>query len=456
MRHIVVMSLSASAGLVSIFLVDFVDLFFISLLGQAELAAAVGFAGTLLFFNMSITIGLMIAMSALAAQRIGRGEPDEARRIATSVVAVGIVIGILIGCAFWLSAPTLLDLIGAVGETKALAVRYLRIVVPTLPIMALAMVCSGLLRAHGDARRAMNATLAAGAVNAVLDPILIFGLGLGLDGAAFASVAARLAMAATAIYPIIRHYGGFARFEISHFRADLRPIFSIAAPAILTNVATPVGAFIVTRAIAPFGDVAVAGYAVVGRLTPLAFCVIFALSGAVGPIIGQNFGARDYPRVRETLNKAMLFTGAYTAAMWVVLLLLNGIVASWFGLAGEGRVLVFWFAAIVAPLFFFNGALFIANSAFNNLNRPVWSTWLNWGKNTIGVAPFVWVGAMWGNAPGALIGQAVGGVFFGLVGVWLGFRLITSYEKGAADPDKGSPVKLMRPRPTPPLSSPRA
>ena len=148
MRHIVVMSLSASAGLVSIFLVDFVDLFFISLLGQAELAAAVGFAGTLLFFNMSITIGLMIAMSALAAQRIGRGETDEARRIATSVVAVGIIIGVVIGGAFWLSAPALLDLIGAVGETKALAVRYLRIVVPTLPVMALAMVCSGLLRAH--------------------------------------------------------------------------------------------------------------------------------------------------------------------------------------------------------------------------------------------------------------------------------------------------------------------
>ncbi len=456
MRHIVVMSLSASAGLVSIFLVDFVDLFFISLLGQAELAAAVGFAGTLIFFNMSITIGLMIAMSALAAQRIGRGETDEARRIATSVVTVGVVIGVVIGVAFWLSAPLLLDLIGAVGETKALAVRYLRIVVPTLPIMALSMVCSGLLRAHGDARRAMNATLAAGAVNAVLDPIFIFGLGLGLDGAAYASVAARVAMAVTALYPIIKHYGGFARFDANQFRGDLKPIFGIAAPAILTNIATPVGGFIVTRAIAPFGDAAVAGYAVVGRLTPLAFCVIFALSGAVGPIIGQNFGAGDYPRVRETLRNAMLFTGAYTAIMWVVLLLLNGLVADWFGLEPAGRTLVFWFAVFVTPLFFFNGALFIANAAFNNLNRPIWSTWLNWGKNTIGVAPFVWFGAMSGGASGVLIGQAVGGIFFALLGIWLGFRLIAGYESGGADPDKGSTIKLMRPRSTSPFSSPRA
>ena len=455
MRHIIVMALSASAGLVSIFLVDFVDLFFIALLGKAELAAAVGFAGTLLFFNMAITIGLMIAMSALAAQRIGRGEEQEVRRIATSVVTVGLILGVIVGAGFWLGAPYLLDMIGAVGETKALAVRYMRIVVPTLPVMALSMVCSGLLRAHGDARRAMNATLAAGAVNAVLDPILIFGLGLGLDGAALASVAARLAMAATALYPILKHYGGFAPFDREHFRRDLAPIFSIATPAILTNIATPVGTMIVLRAIAPFGDSAVAGFAVISRLTPLSFCVIFALSGAVGPIIGQNFGARDYGRVRETLRKAMIFTGAYTLLMWGVLFASYGFIANQFGLTGDGRTLVFWFAAAVAPLFFFNGMLFVANASFNNLNRPIWSTWLNWGKNTIGVAPFVWAGAALAGAPGVIIGQAAGGVFFGILGVWLGFRLIGAYENGRADPEKGSKAKLIRPRPTPPLSSPR-
>ena len=455
MRHVVVMSLASSVGLVSIFLVDFLDLYFISLLGQAELAAAVGFAGTLIFFNMSITIGLMIAMSALAAQRIGRGEPEEARRIATSVTVAGVILASIIAIGFWITAPNLLDLIGAVGETKDLAVRYLRIVVPTLPIAVLGMTASGLLRAHGDARRAMNATLAAGAVNAVLDPVFIFGLGLGLDGAALASVAARIAMAITAILPVYRHYGGFAPFDGAHFRRDLGPIFAIATPAILTNIATPVGSIFVTRALAPYGDEAVAGYAVVTRLMPLAFCVIFSLSGAVGPIVGQNFGAREYGRVREALRNAIKFTVGYTLLIWVVLVALHGTIADQFGLSGHGRTLVFWFAVAVTPLFFFNGALFISNATFNNLNRPVWSTWLNWGRNTIGIIPLVFAGSALFGAPGVLIGQALGGVFFGIFGVWLGFRLITAYETGAADPEKGSTVKLMRARPTPPLSSPR-
>jgi MATE family, multidrug efflux pump len=455
MRHITVMSLSASAGLVAIFLVDFVDLYFISLLGQKELAAAVGFAGTLIFFNISVTIGFMIAMSALAAHRIGRGDDEDARRIATSVAVVSVLLAIGIAVAFWIAAPALLKLLGAAGETKALATRYLRIVVPALPVSAMAMVCSGLLRAHGDARRAMNATLASGAVNAVLDPILIFGLALGLDGAAYASVAARFAMLATALYPVIRHYGGFAPFDAARFRRDLTPIFAITIPAVLTNVATPVGTAIVLRAIAPFGDATVAGYAVIARLTPLAFCVIFALSGAVGPIVGQNFGAGNYPRVRETLGKAIIFTGIYTLGMWAALFLLYGVIAAQFGLLEDGRVLIFWFAVVVTPLFFFNGMLFVTNAVFNNLNRPVWSTMLNWGRNTLGVAPFVWLGASWAGAPGVLIGQAIGGIFFALLALWLGFRLTDDYASGHADPDKGWKIPLMRARPTPPLSSPR-
>ena len=451
MRHVVVMSLSASLGLLSIFIVDFVDLYFISLLGESALAAAVGFAGTLIFFNMSITIGLMIAMSALAARKIGEGDEAGARLVATNVLVFGLVIGVVISALFWIYTPALLDMIGAVGQTKDYAVSYLRIVVPSMPIMVTAMVCSGLLRAHGDARRAMMATLIAGAVNAVLDPILIFGLGLGLEGAAWASVAARIAMTVTAVLPILRIYGGFAPFELPRFLNDLRLIVGIAAPAILTNIATPVGNVIVTRAIAPYGDAVMAGYSVIGRLTPLAFCVIFALSGAVGPIIGQNFGAKNYPRVRETFLKSLYFTAAYTLIVWVLLSVLNNLIAAQFSLREEGRILMNYFVWIVAPLFFFNGVLFIANASFNNLNRPTWSTWLNWGKNTIGVAPFVWLGAAWAAAPGVLVGQALGGIFFALLGVWLTFRLVDDFESGRADPGKAWRPSFMRPRPTPPF-----
>ncbi|MEM7767145.1 MAG: MATE family efflux transporter [Pseudomonadota bacterium] len=436
MRHIAVMALSASVGLVSIFLVDFVDLVFIAMLDDPSLTAAVGFASTLLFITFSVTLGLTIAVSALAARMIGAGNADEARALATSAMVFGVGLSVVVSLVFWAAAPSLLGLIGATGDTLEHATRYLRIVVLAMPISTFGLMASGLLRAHGDARRAMMVTLSAGAVNAVLDPIFIFALGLGLEGAAYASVCARFATAITAGLPILRHYGGFAPFNAARFRLDIKPILGLAVPAILTNIATPIGNSVVTRVIAPFGDEAVAGFAVIGRLMPLTFCVIFALSGAVGPIIGQNFGAGNFDRVRGTLMRAALFAMGYVAAAWAVLIVLQGPIATLFQLDADGRAIVFWFALLGAPLFVFNGLLFISNAAFNNLKRPLWSSLLNWGRNTLGIAPFVIAGAAIGGAPGVIVGQGVGGIAFGVLGLWLALRLVDHYGSGRADPDR--------------------
>lgn len=446
MRHIVIMSTSASVGLAAVFLVDFADFAFISMLNDNSLMAAVGYAGTMLYFTFSASIGLMIAGGALAAQKIGQGDEAEARRIMTSVIVFGLIISGTIAGIVYAFAPSLIAFLGAEGETATHAISYLRIVVLAMPIGAMAMMCSGLLRAHGDARRSMTVTLSGAATNAVLDPIFIFALGLGLEGAAYASVVSRFAMMATALYPVFKHYGGLAKIEPPRVLKDISPIMAIAVPAVLTNIATPIGNIIVTKAISPFGDAVFAGYTAVGRITPLAFCVIFALSGAVGPIIGQNFGAKNYPRVRATLIKAVQFTAAYTLLAWILLILLNGIVSNAFNLNDGGANLVFWFALAVAPLFIFNGTLFISNAAFNNLRRPLYSTALNWGKNTLGVLPFVIIGAQIGGAPGVLIGQAIGGVAFGCLGLWLAYRLVNKYEDGSSDPDRGFKFPLMRRR----------
>jgi len=455
MRHVTTMALSSSVGLLSVFLVDFADLYFISLLGQAELAAAVGFAGTVSFFVFSITIGLAIAIGALVAPRLGAGRRDEAREVATSVLLVGVAFSAGIAAVTVWQAAALVTLLGATGETHRLAVDYLHIVLPAIPLGALGIMCSSILRAHGDARRAMQVTLWAGGVNAVLDPLLIFGLGLGLDGAALATVAARAAMALAAVLAVQRHCGGFAVPRPARVVADLAPMLAIAGPAVLTNVATPIGNAVVTRFIAVHGDAAVAAYAVVGRLTPLVFCTLFAVSGAVGPIVGQNAGAERYDRVREALVRSLQFVALAVLAAWAFLLLARPWIVSGFGLDAQGATIVFWFIVLAAPLFFFNGALFVANGAFNNLRRPLWATWLNWGRNTIGVLPFVWAGSTLGGAAGVLVGQALGGLVFGVLATWLSYRLVAGYASGRLDATGHRLPALERARPDAPFSSPR-
>ena len=427
-RHITVMALTSSVGLMAVFVVDLVDMLFIAMLGKAELAAAVGYAGAILFFTSSFGIGMAIATGALVARALGSGDDDLARRRATTSLLYGVAFGSLFALAVWLSLVPLTALLGATGETQDLAIGFLQIVIPSLPMMLVGMVGGAILRAHGAARTAMMATITGGVVNAVLDPILIFGLDLELTGAAIASFAARVAIGVAALIPILRHYGGLTRPTRDDLRADLAPILTLALPAILTQLATPIGQAYVTRAMAEFGEDAVAGMAVVARLIPVSFGVIFALSGAIGPIIGQNYGAERFDRVSRAYRDGLIFTAIVVVAISTILFLLRGVIADLFQLDGVARDLIFLFCGPLALAWYFNGMLFVSNAAFNNLGRPLYSTGLNWGRHTAGTIPFVILFVAWLGAPGVLIGQALGGVLFGLLSAALALRVIARHD----------------------------
>lgn len=424
MRHITVMSLTASVGLMAVFSVDFVSMIYIAWLGNAELAAAIGYAGAILFFTTSVGIGMSIAAGALVARALGAADARLARERATTALLHGIWVGCAFALAVWLALGPLVRLLGAAGETERLAIHFLAIVVPSLPFLMVGMIGGAILRAHGDARRAMMCTIYGALANAALDPVLIFGFGWDLTGAAIASVIARVVIGATALLPIIRHHGGFERPTTAVLLADLRPVMAIAVPAILTQIATPVGQAYVTRAMAAFGEAAVAGMAIAGRMTPVAFGVIFALSGAIGPIIGQNYGAGQMDRVREAFREGLKFTAVVVLGVSALLFLLRGPIADLFLAQGTTRQIVFLFCGPLSLLFFFNGAIFVANAACNNLGRPFQSTMVNWGRHTIGTVPFVILLSLWFGAAGVLIGQGLGGIVFAGVAIWQAERAI--------------------------------
>ena len=123
MRHVAVMSLTSSVGLMAIFAVDFVDMIFISMLGNKALAAAVGYAGTLLFFTNAINIGLSISAGSLVARSIGADQPVMAREYATSVAILGVLTGLVIPGVVFAYLDPILSWLGAEGETLALATQ---------------------------------------------------------------------------------------------------------------------------------------------------------------------------------------------------------------------------------------------------------------------------------------------------------------------------------------------
>lgn len=436
--HVVSMTATGSVGLMAIFLVDALNLFYISRLGITELAAAIGFASTLMFFTVSVSIGLTVATGALVARALGRGSREQAARLGGASLVIMAAVSVALAVLVWPFLSPLLALLGAEGRTLELATRFLAIVIPSTPLIAVGMATTGILRGVGDARRAMYVTLGGGVAAAILDPILIFGLDLGLDGAAISTVLSR------GILMLIGLHGAHVVHrlvrlpDMNGLLAAGRPFFAIGLPAVLTQLATPVGNAYVTAEIARFGDDAVAGWAIVGRLTPVAFGVIFALSGAVGPILGQNYGARLYPRLLAVVRDSLTVTVVYVLAVWALLAIFAHPIADAFGATAQARDLVVFFCYFAAGSFLFNGAIFVSSAAFNNLGYPTLSTVFNWGRSTLGVIPFVWAGARLYGAEGVVAGWGLGAVVFGILSMVACFRVVGRIA-GRKPPDEPLP-----------------
>ena len=417
------MTSTSAVGLIGVFLVDLVDIFFLSMLDSSAIISGVGFAATITFFTASISIGISISMGALVSFMIGQGNTDQAKQYVINISVLAFALTSILAGVIWLNLAWFLGLLGASGDSLAAGISYLQIILPSLPLLATGMAMSAALRAVGDAKLSMYSTLMGGLVNAILDPIFIFAFGWGLEGAAIASVVSRFVLLFVAFYGISKKHSLLKAFFFKHFMDDLASIFKIAGPAILTNMATPIGNAIVIFSLAKFGDAYVAAIAVIARLAPVAFALVFALSSAIAPIFGQNLGGKQYARIKQTLSNAVLFNIVYVTLMSLVLFLSQDLLIKIFSLKDEAAAFMRLFCNYIAISFIFIGIQHIANAAFNNLGKPVYATWFNVGKSILGTLPFVFIGSQLLGAPGVLIGQAIGSALFGLTGIWVAKRL---------------------------------
>lgn len=430
MRHVVGASVTSAIGLVALFFVDLVDIFFIGLLGESELAAAVGFAGSLIFFTTSIAIAGSIAVTSTVSRLLGAGNEHEAKQFFAHAVIYALIVSIPVAALLFAYAEPLLRWLGAEGQTLTYAVDYFRIIIPSFPFLAVGMAAGSVLRSQGNFQMSMYVTLIGGIVNAILDPIFIFALDLGLQGAAIATVGARLAIFATALYFVITRYSFWTNaITRCTLIQDLKQYNQVFIPASLSNIATPVGSAFVVAQMAQFGDGYVAGMSVTGRITPVLFGVVLALSGSIGPIVGQNLGAGLYDRVRQAFKDSLIFSWTYVLIACFILFLIQDVIITLFKLGPDGAAIVSFYSTFIAISFGFAAMVFIANATFNALGKATTATTINILRNLVFLVPFVYLGALWGGPYGILIGQALGLVCVSAIAYWLAWRGLYRLDK---------------------------
>ena len=300
---LVAMTLPMLVGMITLMTFNLVDTFFISMLGTVQLAA-ISFTFPVSFTLISLSIGLSIGTSAVIAKALGGGNLTEARtdgQVALWLSAVLVAVLAVLGYVF--TGP-LFTALGADADTLSYIRQYMDIWFCGAVLLVLPMVGNAVLRASGDTKTPSLIMACSGLVNAVLDPILIFGLGplpaMGMHGAAIATVISWLFGSALILYLLVKR-GLIATGWIKPvlLLSICRKILRIGLPAAGANMLTPLAMGVLTAIMASYGAAAVAAFGVGARLESIACLVVLALSMTLPPFVSQNYGAGLLGRVQQ-------------------------------------------------------------------------------------------------------------------------------------------------------------
>jgi putative MATE family efflux protein len=361
-------------GVSSNVVVSMLEIAFIGQLGTQQLAA-ITFTFPLIMMLNSVALGIGIGTSSVISRGIGSGARDEARRLATHSLMLVAGVTAILALAGWLAIDHVFTGLGASPEVVAHIHRYLDIYYPGVVFMTLTMVASNVMRANGSASIPGTVMTFGAALNLALDPVLIFGWfglpRLELAGAATAMLLTRVATAAVLLWCVHRGHMILGRGFLPGFLASCRRILHVGLPAMATQLIGPVSSAVVTRLLASHGEMVIAGYGVATRIEAVAVMLLFALSGSIGPYVGQNWGANRPDRVSEGLAVTYRFSLAWGVLAAVPMILFGDVMARWIDPVGPVVETAAFYLAIVPWSYGLWGVLMMTSASFNALGRPL-------------------------------------------------------------------------------------
>lgn len=412
------------AGVSSSILVSMLEIGFIGQLGTQPLAA-ITFTFPAVMFLTSIALGIGIGTSSVIARSVGSGESEEVRRLGTHSLLLVSGTMLLLSTLGLLFIDEVFSSLGASADLMPLIHSYLNIYYPSVILFTLTMVAGNIMRANGSANiPGLVMTLGAFA-NLILDPILIFGWfgfpRMELAGAATAAAVTRFGTAAVLLFFVVRDRLITTERIVEGFRDSARRIMTIGLPAMATQLIGPVSAAIVTRLLASHGEVVVAGFGVATRIEAVSVMFLFALSGSIGPFVGQNWGGRRPDRVREGLVVSYRFSIIWGVIAASLLIAFGNEFAH---LVDDSESVVktaAFYLAVVPWSYGLWGVLMMASASFNALGKPLPSTMLSFSRMFIIYVPLALLFDNWFGYTGIFVATAISNALGGILG-YLWFR----------------------------------
>lgn len=421
-------------GLFAMSAFNAVDTFFVGRLGATQLAA-MSFTFPVVMILNSISFGLGIGISSTVSRALGAGDTEAVKRLTTDGLILSMLIVLILGVLGLFTIRPLFALLGAGGDTLDYIQQYMTVWYLGIPFVIIPMAGNNVIRATGDTIMPSVIMMISVAVNVILDPLFIFGIGslpgLGITGAAIATVIARFASLVFSLYILIHREKLVSTDKVpfSKVKQSWKSITYVGVPAALMQAINPLSLSILTGLLAGFGDSVVAGFGAAGRVEMIIMNIPMAFGSVMGPFAGQNWGANKVERIKEGAKFSALITLVWGALIFVLSLLFSHQIISLFSKDSDVIRVGSKYLITLSVGYGFLGILQISTQSMNGIGKP-----MNAGMVTLLKAfglniPLALIFSQSFQESGIFFASSISNIIAGVVGYLMLDKLVLSPRK---------------------------
>ena len=407
-------------GIIAILAINITDTYFVGLLGTDKLAA-ISFTFPVVFTMGSFSIGLGAGTASVVSRAFGANNESAVKIIATHSLLLSFLCVLVLAVAGYATVEELFYLLGARGEILKDVCAYMRIFFIGVPFLIIPMVANSLIRASGNTTIPSLIMISAAICNIILDPLLIFGYWglpeLGIEGAAWASVISRILTFFLAFGVVIlkERMLTFNGFNIPTILDSWKQVLVVGLPAAGGNMINPMAIGFVTKVVSTFGSDAVAAFGVATRVEALFNVPLFALSAALSPFAGQNFGGKKLERIVSALKYSGMFSVVWAGFVFLIMLIFGADIVALFTTNEYVISQAHFYLQVVSFTLFGYGILIVNASAFNAMGLATTGMTFYLLRAFIFYIPTSYIGSLLFDLPGIFYGIALGNVAAGLI-----------------------------------------
>jgi putative MATE family efflux protein len=407
-------------GVLSLMSFQLVDSAFIGQLGVLPLAAQ-GFTLPMQMVIIGIQVGLGIATTAIISRAIGAGKASYAKQLGGVILLFGSLgIGI-ITLLIWLLRYQILALLSAPDTIYPVIDSYWPYWLVSAWVGAVLYFYYSVCRSNGNTMLPGAMMVITSVINLLLDPLFIFTLDLGINGAAIATIVSfSLGIVIVAPKVITKHWASFDWHGLD-LKASLRSIGHIMGPAMISQLLPPLSSMLATKLIASYGAAAVAAWALASRFEFFSIVTVLALTMSMPPMIGKLYGANNFSDIHRLIKIAVMYILGFQAIVALITYLAATPLSEVMTSESNVEYILNYHLSLVpfslGPL----GVCMLMVSTTNALGKPMSALTISALRLFVFFLPCLWLGAQWYGIEGIFVGAFLGNIAAG-VAAWLLYR----------------------------------